>query len=136
MEDKIKKNECKTCGKLTLNSKFCNRRCSGLYMCKIASSSRIGTKHTKKSIILISKNRKNKALRERNPRWNGGIGSYRKKVDLLKCERCGDLINLLVHHKDRNRHNNNMSNLEVLCYQCHCAEHKYFNRWGEYYVSN
>lgn len=42
-----------------------------------------------------------------------------------KCNRCGyNQINILqVHHRDRNRANNNWQNLEVLCPNCHLAEH-------------
>ena len=42
------------------------------------------------------------------------------------CNRCGYNIEpriLGVHHKDRNRNNNDMSNLEVLCPNCHSLEH-------------
>lgn len=43
-----------------------------------------------------------------------------------KCNRCGkdgDLHTLDVHHKDRNRDNNELSNLEILCKPCHHNEH-------------
>lgn len=42
------------------------------------------------------------------------------------CNRCGysNLLALEVHHKDRNRENNEISNLEVLCANCHTLEHK------------
>lgn len=42
------------------------------------------------------------------------------------CERCGYKEHpeiLGVHHKDRNRQNNELSNLEVLCPNCHSLEH-------------
>ena len=45
---------------------------------------------------------------------------------LKKCERCGfdKFPQILgVHHKDRNRNNNDMTNLEVLCPNCHSIEH-------------
>ncbi len=45
---------------------------------------------------------------------------------ISKCERCGyeeQPLILGVHHKDRNRHNNEMSNLEILCPNCHSLEH-------------
>lgn len=45
---------------------------------------------------------------------------------LNQCERCGfdQFPQILgVHHKDRNRDNNDMSNLEVLCPNCHSIEH-------------
>lgn len=45
---------------------------------------------------------------------------------IKQCNRCGfnqyPLI-LGVHHKDRNRNNNELSNLEVLCPNCHSIEH-------------
>jgi 5-methylcytosine-specific restriction endonuclease McrA len=46
---------------------------------------------------------------------------------ISKCERCGYSEHpeiLGVHHKDRNRHNNDLSNLEVLCPTCHSLEHR------------
>jgi len=45
---------------------------------------------------------------------------------LKECERCGyndEPCILGVHHKDRNRLNNELSNLEVLCPNCHSLEH-------------
>lgn len=49
------------------------------------------------------------------------------KRDMIKqCEHCGyDKIPeiLGVHHKDKNRNNNNISNLIVLCPNCHSIEH-------------
>ena len=45
---------------------------------------------------------------------------------LNKCERCGfdEFPQILgVHHKDRDRNNNDMTNLEVLCPNCHSIEH-------------
>lgn len=43
-----------------------------------------------------------------------------------KCERCGfnkEPKILGVHHKDRNRNNNELINLEILCPNCHSLEH-------------
>jgi Zn finger protein HypA/HybF involved in hydrogenase expression len=50
----------------------------------------------------------------------------RRKL-LTKCERCGysETPEILgVHHKDRNRNNNLIDNLEVLCPNCHSLEHR------------
>jgi 5-methylcytosine-specific restriction endonuclease McrA len=100
---------------------------------RIAWKKRIGMKHTKKTKKLISDNRKGKALKEKNSRWNGGIGSYRKYIKIEKCEGCGSKQKLLyVHHKDKNRHNNLLENLKVLCPKCHYKEHEGFNRWKKY----
>lgn len=53
--------------------------------------------------------------------------AYRISVKhrLIKCERCGkqNAKRFVVHHKDRNHHNNDIPNLEVLCDSCHRKEH-------------
>ena len=43
-----------------------------------------------------------------------------------KCCKCGidDFLVLEVHHKDRNRENNVLDNLAILCANCHTKEHK------------
>lgn len=30
----------------------------------------------------------------------------------------------------KNRHDNRLSNLQVLCTKCHCAVHEHYNRWN------
>jgi hypothetical protein len=48
-----------------------------------------------------------------------------------KCEECelkewqGKLIPLELHHKDGNRFNNNLSNLQILCCNCHALTENY-----------
>lgn len=60
-----------------------------------------------------------------------GIYSYRDIAFTTYgkvCNRCNYSINeaaLVVHHKDHDRNNNNISNLEVLCANCHAIHH-----WG------
>ena len=58
------------------------------------------------------------------------------KIRLLKergviCERCGynkkEILH--VHHKDKNRKNNNLSNLELICPNCHYEEHYLEKGW-------
>lgn len=48
-----------------------------------------------------------------------------------KCERCDyDKREILVvHHKDRNRKNNVLENLELICPNCHGEEHYLENSW-------
>jgi hypothetical protein len=48
-----------------------------------------------------------------------------------KCERCSyDKKQILnVHHKDRNRDHNDLSNLELLCPNCHAEEHYLEKSW-------
>lgn len=43
-----------------------------------------------------------------------------------RCERCqhdGSESRLGVHHKNRNKHDQRLENLEVLCHRCHMQEH-------------
>ena len=47
-----------------------------------------------------------------------GIQTYRR-AKKTKCEWCSSTNNLLVHHLDENRYNNNIDNLITLCKRCH-----------------
>lgn len=52
---------------------------------------------------------------------------------MSECEVCGygETPRILVlHHKDRNRKNNDLSNLQVLCPNCHAIEHMEENKSG------
>jgi len=58
------------------------------------------------------------------------------KMQLLElrggvCERCGYSKReiLHVHHKDRNRNNNDLKNLELICPNCHYEEHYLEKSW-------
>lgn len=59
-------------------------------------------------------------------------GHYRRLIFAIKpkeCERCGYNSHnapIIVHHRDRNRMNDAIENLEVLCCNCHAIEH-----WGD-----
>jgi len=62
--------------------------------------------------------------------WKAKFTTVRKNMFnrglLISCKRCGYDVEpkiLGVHHKDRNRNNNDLSNLEVLCPNCHSLEH-------------
>lgn len=46
---------------------------------------------------------------------------YRKLY--RRCEKCMSAANLVVHHIDQNRRNNNAKNLQVLCSSCHAIIH-------------
>ena len=63
--------------------------------------------------------------------WKGGESAYRDillraSVERL-CRKCGttDERILAVHHKDKNRKNNNLENLIWLCHNCHFLVHHY-----------
>lgn len=63
-----------------------------------------------------------------HPNWQGGVSpKYYKRVSReahgVACQRCGSHNRTLTHHRDRNRHNSDPSNLELLCFTCHMREH-------------
>ncbi|MDB5182531.1 MAG: hypothetical protein JWO47_315 [Candidatus Saccharibacteria bacterium] len=66
---------------------------------------------------------------DKHSNWTGGKSSYR--VALLRsslkqaCGKCTitDKRVLAVHHKDKNRWNNDLSNLMWLCHNCHYLVH-------------
>ena len=98
---------CKVCDKVILsrlNKETCSRGC--------ANKSREGIKYKinqPKNKALISKGIKMKLLKDRGE----------------KCERCSynkEEI-LQIHHKNRNRDDNSLKNLELLCPNCHYEEH-------------
>lgn len=102
-----KENPCLVCGKLILskfNKKTCSRSC--------ANKHRAGIKY--------------KMNRPRDK-----VKSQQSlKIRLLEnrgksCERCDYNKHeiLQVHHKNRNKNDNNIDNLELICPNCHFEEH-------------
>lgn len=63
--------------------------------------------------------------------WAGGMASYRHAMHRAKikpvCTRCknDDSRIMVVHHKDRDRRNNAITNLIWLCPNCHYLIHHY-----------
>ena len=53
------------------------------------------------------------------------------KIRGNKCERCGlgKCEILQIHHKDKNRNNNDLDNLELVCPNCHAEEHYFGRSW-------
>ncbi len=60
----------------------------------------------------------------RPPNYINGIWTYRKyKADF--CQDCSSENNLMVHHIDHDRTNNNVENLKTVCAKCHKSYHKH-----------
>ena len=82
---------------------------------------RIGIKRSLESKIkqgiTIKKNKSN--YREKHYNWKGGINCYRGYINKFICSICGTNKNLEIHHKDKNRYNNKLLNLVVVCRKCH-----------------
>lgn len=52
---------------------------------------------------------------------------YRRKIKNWVCENCGDKgrkCKLTVHHRDLNKQNCDIGNLQVLCQKCHTELHQ------------
>ena len=73
---------------------------------------------------------------ELNPRWEGGrsvspyspgFGSKVRQLvrcrDGFACRQCGSTNHLCVHHKDFQKNNHDIENLELLCRKCHTRSH-------------
>lgn len=107
--------DCAHCGKSTeKKASALNNSKSGLYFCNRECKEAAQT--YMKAIM---------------PDHYGTGGNYRAaalKHYGASCQRCGYSKNIAaihVHHVDRNRNNNDLNNLEVLCANCHAIEH-----WG------
>lgn len=108
---------CHSCGKPTYKtSTDQGRSASGLYFCSKSCQ-------TKWRNSLYSGNK--------HGNWTTGESSYRQilsRADTPKiCKKCEttDSRVLAVHHRDKNRNNNDISNLMWLCHNCHFLVHHY-----------
>ena len=104
---------CKVCGKLILaglNKKTCSRSCANIQ--------RAGIKYKINSPR--SKVKSQQALKIRLIEKRG-----------KKCERCdyNKYQILQVHHKNRNKQDNDLDNLLLICPNCHAEEHLLEKSW-------
>jgi 5-methylcytosine-specific restriction endonuclease McrA len=72
--------------------------------------------------------RKMRYLEEKNGNWKGGVNEdYYRRIAFEhlphRCSICGIKGKLQVHHKDKDRKNNKLSNLQILCPECHRKIH-------------
>lgn len=105
---------CMVCGKMilaSLHKKTCSRSC--------ANAHRTGIKYK------LGQPLKDKVKAQRSLKLR--LLDARGK----KCERCEyDKYEILqIHHKDRNRNNNDLSNLQLICPNCHYEEHLLEKSW-------
>lgn len=110
------------------NAKYCSDKCRSAY---IAYQHCLRHGKFKNPGVGSGGNQKG----EKNPNYKTGIGTYSKNAFEYygrKCNRCNSEQNLLVHHKDENRTNNSIENLEVLCKRCHQEHHCVRDTFGKY----
>jgi predicted nucleic acid-binding Zn ribbon protein len=114
---------------------FCSAKCYGIScrketFCVICGKSILAGLNKKTcSRLCANKNRVGVQYKSNQPR-NKVVTLRRLKISLLesrgqKCERCSYNKSkiLQVHHKNRDRRNNNLENLELICPNCHYEEH-------------
>ena len=104
---------CVICGKLILaqfNKKTCSRSCSNIQ--------RTGIKY------------KGASPRDK-VKYQRGLKIRLLEARGKKCERCSysKYEILQVHHRDRNRNNNDLGNLALICPNCHYEEHFLEKSW-------
>lgn len=108
-----KENPCAVCGKLILaglHKKTCSRSCANVHRAGIQYKinrprDKVKSQQALKIRLLAEKGR--------------------------KCERCDyDKYQILeVHHKNRNRQDNGLENLALICPNCHAEEHLLKKSW-------
>jgi len=104
--------------------------------CVICSKPILASAH-KKTCSRSCANRHRAGIKYKLNRPRDKVKNQRSlKIRLLdqrgkNCERCThDRYEILqVHHKDRNRENNELKNLELICPNCHAEEHYLENSW-------
>ena len=114
---------------------FCNQTCYGKSQrkekpCIICGAAILASAH-KKTCSRVCSNKNRAGIHYNTGRRKDKVHSQKQlKMRLLeqrgkKCERCNFSIYqiLQVHHIDRNRKNNKLKNLELLCPNCHASEH-------------
>lgn len=74
--------------------------------------------------------KKDKYSWSKHPNFKNGIWSY-DKFKKSKCEDCVRKKDLQVHHIDKNRKNNKLSNLKTVCRICHWKYHLGKTPWNK-----
>lgn len=128
---------CKRCGKefkCSPSHVKLRKNCS-LYCSNHGVRKNTGRTHFKKEMIPWNKDKLKSNPKQRR-QW-----LYRRLLlevsDNPCCIRCGESEKrLLVHHKDKNVHNNDLENIEILCYSCHSKEHQIYKNFIKEVITN
>ncbi len=120
---------CLSCGSVfykyeTNNQKFCSAQCNSKYISEfnIVSACKMCGKEIKIKHLYNNHEHFCGTTCKKQYSVINRKKDYRNKAYIAYgkiCSRCNSVKNLLVHHKDSNRLNNNIENLEVLCRKCH-----------------
>jgi hypothetical protein len=72
---------------------------------------------------------------EKHYKWAGGCDEYYRSIArrviarstrVIRCNQCESILDLVIHHIDKNVKNNSLENLLCLCRGCHTKLH-----WGD-----
>jgi hypothetical protein len=120
---------------------FCSNMCYGIscrkeVLCAICAKPML-SRLNKKTCSRSCANKQRAGIDYKKQNSRDKVKSQRSlKIRLLdqrgeKCERCGfDKVQILqVHHKNRDRNNNELGNLEIICPNCHATEHYSEKSW-------
>jgi len=120
---------------------FCSSKCYGISgrkekPCIICGKPILASLH-KKTCSRVCANKNRVGIKYRIGRPNDRAQKARAlKIKIIKeregsCERCGYKKTeiLQIHHKDRNKNNNSLDNLEIICPNCHYEEHYLEKSW-------
>ncbi|MFH1855293.1 MAG: HNH endonuclease signature motif containing protein [bacterium] len=120
---------------------FCTMSCYGLFCrkevpCTICEKLILSGLH-KKTCSRACSNRSRAGMSYNHNQPHDKVKNYKAlKIRLLNkdgksCKKCGYNKQeiLQVHHKDKNRLNNDLGNLELICPNCHFEEHYLEKSW-------
>lgn len=120
---------------------FCSNACYGLSCrkekpCVVCGKPILASDH-KKTCSRTCANKHRAGIKYKLNRPRDKVHNYKSlKIRLLKqrgkkCERCGykKYEILQIHHKDENKNNNELNNLELICPNCHFEEHYLKKSW-------
>jgi hypothetical protein len=126
---------CKTCGKSFTafiprrNTEYCSRACIERSPCLVCGETITGRASFQSGIRRFCSRKcasiANNCIDAKSNYVVKGFVSTLERIGKIACERCGfsNIFALHVHHVDRDRENNESTNLETLCANCHNIEH-------------
>ena len=131
--------QCKNCQESYVPTGPAQRYCENCDARIDARNQRAGVdRYQERKGVRVGAGRGNCQWREENSAWMGGIGIYRQ-IKLANdarriCERCGKDLQMYVnrreffahwcvHHRNEDRYDNRLENLELLCKSCHQTIH-------------
>jgi len=102
---------------------YCSKSCAMLAMHKRAVETGSKKLYAKAYYEKHKEDDLQRSRKNRNIRDFGGNRLKAIERDGHKCALCGYAEKLVVHHKDVNRKNNSLENLQTLCHGCHGRIH-------------